>query len=161
MRTDVPSWDEYFLDLADKAATRSKDHSTQVGCIIVGTDFAVLSTGYNDLPRGIGNLPERFESPAKYLWIEHAERNAIYMAARRGTALNGSTIYMSSMPCTDCARAIIQSGIRRIVTRNPFKISNSGSLDHQLPIALNMLREAEIGINHKQKETHHEYSHTC
>ncbi len=146
MRTDIPSWDEYFLSLADAAGTRSKDDSTQVGCVIVGDYQMVISTGYNDLPRGVENLPERFEAPWKYLWTEHAERNAIYMAARRGIALDGSTIYMPGMPCIDCARAIIQSGIRHIVTQNLSKISNSGALNCQLPVVLTMLKEANVSL---------------
>ncbi len=146
MRTDVPSWDDYFLGLADAAGTRSKDGSTQVGCVIVGDYQMVVSTGYNDLPRQVENLPERFEAPEKYLWVEHAERNAIYMAARRGVALEGSTIYMQSMPCVDCARAIIQSGIRHITTRDPYKISNSGHYDSQFPVVLTMLQEGNVGV---------------
>ena len=115
MRT-VPGWDEYYLNICKVVATRSKDPNTQVGCIIAGPAHEIRSTGYNSLPRGIrDDVPERLERPAKYLWMEHAERNAIYNAARCGTPLEGCTIYIALMPCMDCARAIVQAGIREVV----------------------------------------------
>jgi len=112
----IPGWDEYYLSICKVVASRSKDPNTQVGCIIAGPAHEIRSTGYNSLPRGIrDNLQARLERPAKYLWMEHAERNAIYNAARCGTALEGCTIYIELMPCMDCARAIVQAGIREVV----------------------------------------------
>jgi dCMP deaminase len=73
------------------------------------------SEGWNSLAQGVRRIPSRLQSPDKYLWIEHAERNAIYSAARRGVALNGGVIYVQLMPCADCARAIIQAGITEVV----------------------------------------------
>lgn len=111
-----PSWDEYFLDLAAMAATRSKDESTKVGAVIVDDNRNVRATGYNGFPRGVrDDLPERNERPAKYRYTEHAERNAIYSAARSGTSVAGCTVYCTHFPCTDCARGIIQAGIKRVV----------------------------------------------
>lgn len=110
------NWDDYFLEIADVVAKRSKDRSTQVGCVIVGPDNEIRSTGYNSFPRGIDDdLPERHERPEKYLWTEHAERNAIYNAARCGTPTQGCRIYVKALPCMDCARAIVQSGINEVV----------------------------------------------
>jgi dCMP deaminase len=112
----VPGWDEYYLNICKVVATRSKDPNTQVGCIIAGPAHEIRSTGYNSLPRGIrDDIAERLERPTKYLWMEHAERNAIYNAARCGTTLDGCTIYIELMPCMDCARAIVQAGIREVV----------------------------------------------
>jgi dCMP deaminase len=112
----IPSWDEYYLNICEVVAARSKDPNTQVGCIIAGPAHEIRSTGYNSLPRGIrDDVPERLERPTKYLWMEHAERNAIYNAARCGTPLEGCTIYIQIMPCMDCARAIVQAGIREVV----------------------------------------------
>jgi dCMP deaminase len=112
----VPSWDEYYLNICKVVATRSKDPNTQVGCIIAGPAHEIRSTGYNSLPRGIrDDVPERLVRPTKYLWMEHAERNAIYNSARCGTPLEGCTIYIELMPCMDCARAIVQAGIRAVV----------------------------------------------
>jgi dCMP deaminase len=112
MTRQIPNWDEYYLAICSVVATRSKDPNTQVGCVIVGPAHEIRSTGYNSFPRGIrDDVPERFERPAKYMWIEHAERNAICNAARAGTATEGCTLYADLMPCMDCARAIVQAGI--------------------------------------------------
>lgn len=112
----IPNWDEYYLDICKVVGRRSKDPNTQLGCIIVGPAHEIRSTGYNSFPRGINdNVPERRERPTKYLWIEHAERNAICNAARAGTATDKCTIYVEIMPCMDCARAIVQAGIVEVV----------------------------------------------
>ena len=112
MARQIPNWDEYYLGICKVVASRSKDPNTQVGCVIVGPAHEIRSTGYNSFPRGIrDDLPERLERPAKYLWIEHAERNAILNAARVGTATEGCTMYVDLMPCMDCGRAIVQAGI--------------------------------------------------
>lgn len=110
------SWDDYFIDFARMAATRSKDPSSQVGAVIV-RDRNILSTGYNGFPRGVNdNRPERYERPAKYKWVIHGEENAILNASRNGTAVKGATIYVTPFsPCISCAKAIIQSGIREVV----------------------------------------------
>jgi dCMP deaminase len=111
----IPDWDHYHMTMARVAALRSKDRSTQIGCVIVGRDNATLSTGYNSFPAGIDDTaPERHERPEKYFWTEHAERNAIYLAARRGTPLEGSTLYCTWVPCMDCGRAIVQAGITHV-----------------------------------------------
>ena len=115
MRT-IPGWNQYYLEICKVVATRSKDPNTQIGCIIVGPNHEIRSTGYNSFPRGIrDDVPERLVRPAKYLWMEHAERNAICNAARAGTATEGCTIYVEIMPCMDCARAIVQAGITQVV----------------------------------------------
>jgi dCMP deaminase len=115
MRT-IPGWDAYYLDICKVVAARSKDPNTQIGCVVAGPAHEIRTTGYNSFPRGIrDDVPERLERPAKYLWIEHAERNAICNAARTGTALEGCTIYVEIMPCMDCARSIVQAGIREVV----------------------------------------------
>jgi dCMP deaminase len=112
----VPDWHSYYLSICKVVAGRSKDPATQIGCIIVGPAHEIRSTGYNSFPRGIrDDVPERRERPEKYLWIEHAERNAIYNAARAGTPLEGCTIYVEIMPCMDCARAIVQAGIVEVI----------------------------------------------
>lgn len=110
------TWCEYFFNLIPNIRSKSKDKHTQVGCVIVGPDNEIRSTGYNSFVRGINdNVPERFERPEKYFWMEHSERNAIYNAARMGMALKGCTIYMDGIPCMDCARGIVQAGIIRVM----------------------------------------------
>lgn len=115
------TWDQKFIGLADHVATWSKDRSRKVGCVIVGPDAReIRSVGYNGFPRGINdNVDARHERPAKYLWVEHAERNAVFNAARHGASLEGCTIYVQFFPCPDCARAIIQTGIRELVAPEP------------------------------------------
>ena len=119
MRT-IPDWDHYYLEICKVVAQRSKDPNTQIGCVIVGPAHEIRSTGYNSFPRGIrDDLTERLERPAKYLWIEHAERNAIFAAARAGLATAGATLIATFHPCADCARAIVQAGIANLHTLAP------------------------------------------
>ncbi|HOY47735.1 MAG TPA: dCMP deaminase family protein [Alphaproteobacteria bacterium] len=108
-------WNNRFMDLARNISTWSKDDSTKVGCVIIGPDKEIRSTGYNGLPRGVDDSnPERKERPVKYSFFEHAERNAIYNATLFGTSLRDCSIYVTVAPCADCARAIIQSGIKEV-----------------------------------------------
>jgi dCMP deaminase len=105
-------WHEYFLNVCAVVAGKSKDESTKVGAVIVGPDHEIRSTGYNGFPRGVRELKDRQHRPLKYRYTEHAERNAIYQAARAGVCTNKCTLYVNSLPpCADCARAIIQAGI--------------------------------------------------
>lgn len=113
------TWDRYFIDMAKFVSQKSKDESTKVGAIIVGPSHEVRSTGYNGFPRGVNDdIAERHVRPLKYLYTEHAERNAIYNA--RGQDLTGCTLYTNyePCPCADCARAIIQVGIVAVIGSN-------------------------------------------
>ena len=87
---NIPKWHDYFLQMVDVVKIRSPDLNTKVGCVIVGDKNQVLSTGYNGMPFGVEATPERLERPAKYIWTEHGDRNAIYLAARSGVALEGA-----------------------------------------------------------------------
>ena len=109
-------WVQYFRELAHTVKKKSKDNNTQIGAVIVGKDKEIVSTGYNSFPRGINDdSVERQERPEKYYWFEHGERNAIYNAARIGVSTKGTTMYLScGVPCSDCARGIINAGIVRI-----------------------------------------------
>jgi dCMP deaminase len=110
------NWVTYYKQLANTVKLKSKDKYTQIGAIIVGEDGEIVSTGYNSFPRGLDDgIDLRQKRPEKYYWFEHAERNAIYNAARIGVSTKGTTMYLScGLPCADCARGIINSGIRRI-----------------------------------------------
>ena len=113
------SWDDTFFEVCEVVAKRSKDTSTKFGCVIVGPDREIRSTGYNSFPRGINdNDPARFERPYKYHFFEHAERNAFYNAARMGTSTKGCTMYIAGLPCSGCARSIIQCGIKEVVVKS-------------------------------------------
>lgn len=106
-------WDRRFMKLAHEVATWSKDNSTLVGSVIIGKHKKPLSFGYNGPPRGVNDdVPERQVRPDKYYYFEHAERNAIYNSDKD---LEGSTLYVTHFPCADCARAIIQNQIARVV----------------------------------------------
>lgn len=139
-------WDEYFLRMADLVSEKSKDRSTKVGAVIVGEDHEVRSTGYNGFPRGINDgVEDRHERPAKYAWTEHAERNAIYNAARNGTHLLGSTMYISAwFPCADCARAVIQAGIVCIVVNKARENKLDSRWNESCAIGMEMLLEAGV-----------------
>jgi len=110
------NWVTYYRQLANTVKLKSKDKYTRIGAVIVGKDGEIVSTGYNSFPRGLDDgLDYRQERPEKYYWFEHAERNAIYNAARIGVSTKGTTMYLScGLPCADCARGIINSGIERI-----------------------------------------------
>jgi dCMP deaminase len=110
------NWVNYYKQLANTVKLKSKDKYTQIGAVIVGEDGEIVSTGYNSFPRGLDDgIDSRQERPEKYYWFEHAERNAIYNAARIGVSTKGTTMYLScGLPCADCARGIINAGVRRI-----------------------------------------------
>ena len=112
-------WDRRFLALARHLAEWSKDPTTKVGCVIVGPSNEVRALGYNGLPRNVDESAPRLARPDKYVWIEHAERNAIYTAARTGVPLEGCRMYVSWFPCIDCARAAVQVGLTEIVAVEP------------------------------------------
>ena len=112
------NWDEYFMGVSLLAAMRSKDPSTQVGACIVDGDNRILSTGYNGFPYGCSDDEFPWErtgerNDTKYPFVVHAELNAILNA--RGKNLSGSKIYVDLFPCNECAKAIIQSGIKEVV----------------------------------------------
>ncbi len=118
-RTDYLNWDAYFMGIALMSAERSKDPGTQVGACIVGSDNKILSVGYNGMPTGCSDDDMPWEREAdseldtKYPFVCHAELNAI-LNSNIGN-LSGCTAYVTLFPCNECAKAIIQSGIRRVV----------------------------------------------
>ena len=115
-RTDYINWDEYFMGIAMLAAMRSKDPNTQVGACIVSQDNIIISTGYNGMPKGCSDdeYPwDREGDDTKYPYVVHAELNAVLNA--NGRDLRGSKLYVALFPCNECAKAIIQSGIREIL----------------------------------------------
>ncbi|MBO4870134.1 MAG: dCMP deaminase family protein [Clostridia bacterium] len=115
-RSDYINWDEYFMSVAVLAAMRSKDPNTQVGACIVGEDKRIISTGYNGFPRGCSDddFPwDREGEETKYPFVVHAELNAILNAGGRN--VNGATLYVGLFPCNECAKAIIQAGIKEVV----------------------------------------------
>ena len=110
------------MALSQLIATWSKDRGRKVGSVIVGPDNEIRSTGFNGIPRGVDDdVEERHQADngEKYLWVSHAERNAIYNAALLGVSTKGCTIYVPWYPCIECAKAIVQSGISTLVCFEP------------------------------------------
>ncbi len=146
-------WAKRFLDLCALLASWTEDKDIGVGAVIVGPALEIRSTGLNGLPRGVSDGDDRrFDRPSgeKFFWVEHAERNAIYNAARMGVAVAGCTIYISRFPCADCARAIIQSGIETICC--PPKPTNDGKLDYSFAVAETLLAESGVELLIKSTE---------
>ena len=116
-REDYISWDEYFMGVASLAAKRSKDPNTQVGACIVSNDNKILSIGYNGMPLGCNDDEFSWDRDVtadnKYFYIVHSELNAILNY--RGGSLEGSKMYVTLFPCNECAKAIIQSGIKEVI----------------------------------------------
>ena len=120
MRKDYLNWDEYFMAIAKLSGMRSKDPNTQVGACVVGNDNRILSIGYNGTPNGFEdeNFPWQREGDpkeTKYLYVVHAERNAILNYKGSRSDLNGAKIYVDLFPCNECAKEIIQSGIKEVI----------------------------------------------
>ena len=112
----MADWDKRFLELAFLIADWSKDPSTKVGCIIVGEDREIRSTGFNGFPRGIEDSDERYTNrDLKYPLICHAEENAIMHAARIGVSLKNCRAYVTWPPCTRCTRSLIQAGVEEVI----------------------------------------------
>lgn len=117
-REDYITWDEYFMGVAKLAGMRSKDPNSQVGACIVSQDNKILSMGYNGFPRGCSDddfpwAREGDELDTKYVYVVHSELNAILNF--RGSSLEGAKLYVSLFPCNECAKAIIQSGIKTVI----------------------------------------------
>ena len=115
-RENYISWDEYFMGVAMLAARRSKDPNTQVGACIVSQDNIILSTGYNGMPKGCSDdeYPwDREGEQTKYPYVVHAELNAILNA--NGRSLQNSRLFVALFPCNECAKAIIQSGVKEVL----------------------------------------------
>jgi len=155
-------WESLFLHMAQLMSLKSKDPSTKVGAVIAHNNIPV-SVGFNGFPRGIRECEStkcalhgdeknildshRWKRPEKYQRAEHAERNAIYNAARLGIKLEGSTLFCTHLPCDACARAIIQAGIKRVVYNRSNKWQRLGKGESSQPTrdaCMDMLEEAGV-----------------
>jgi len=138
-------WDHRFIELANHIAQWSKDPSTKVGCVIVGEDREIRSTGFNGFPRGINDDEERLNNrELKYPLICHAEENAIMHAARIGVSLKGSSAYVTWPPCSRCARSLIQAGISEVIYYDETEIPERWTEDFN--ISSEMFNEAGVVI---------------
>ncbi len=138
-------WDQRFLKLAEHISGWSKDPSTKVGCVVVGEDREIRSTGFNGFPRGIADDAARLEDrEQKYPLICHAEENAIMHAARIGLSLKGCTAYVTWPPCTRCARSLIQAGVIEVVYPEDSDVPERWMADFDM--STNMMGEAGLKI---------------
>ena len=138
-------WDVRFLELANHISLWSKDPSTKVGCVVVGADREIRSTGFNGFPRGIEDSEERLaDREEKYPLICHAEENAIMHAARVGVSLKDCTAYVTWPPCTRCARSLIKAGIVEVVYAGTDDIPERWMEDFTR--STNMMKEAGIKL---------------
>ncbi|MBK29338.1 MAG: hypothetical protein CMB49_01330 [Euryarchaeota archaeon] len=136
-------WDFRFLELARHISEWSKDPSTKVGCVVVGEDREVRSTGFNGFPRGIEDSADRLnDREKKYPMICHAEENAIMHAARIGISLKNCIAYVTWPPCSRCARSLIQSGVKEIVYPADCEIPERWQEDFE--IASSMFTESSV-----------------
>ena len=144
------SWDQYFITMAYLVSMKSKDPSTKVGAVIVGSDNEVRMTGYNGLPRNISDLFERYANKEfKNLAVNHAEENAIIQCARVGISSKGCTMYVPWIPCAKCSKSIIQAGIIKVIYDANFpgnKRENQKNWEYSISISLEILKEAGIEI---------------
>ncbi len=153
-RKDYLSWDEYFMSIAKLTAGRSKDPSTQVGACIVSQDNRVLSTGYNGAPNNFDDdiFPwDREGSPleTKYLYVCHAEANALDNYRGYKKEFEGARIYVDLFPCNECAKKIIQSGIKEVIYLSD-KYANTDST-----IASKRLFDT-CGVTYRQMDESHQ-----
>ena len=143
------NWDDYFMSMVYLAASKSKDERTHIGAVIVGKDNEIKSTGYNSFVRKLrDDVLERQKKPEKYFWFEHAERNAIYNATLIGTSLKGCKMYTNGIPCMDCARGVVQSGILEVIVDKRWNKTNKGEdLEHSSR-TLKMFEEVSIKLRY-------------
>ena len=146
---EPPSWDVYFIRLSYEVAAKSKDPSTKFGAVIVKDNRPILF-GYNGLPPLVNDFPERLVRPEKYKWTVHAEANAIACGAKFGISTNGTTLYISAMPCSGCAAFITAAGIKQVVLHKPAMdiftlVSPYGEDDN---ITKKMFEEAKIELKY-------------
>ena len=145
-------WDRRFIDLALHISNWSKDPSTKVGCVVVGADREIRSTGFNGFPRGIEDSLERLEDrEMKYPLICHAEENAIMHAARVGVSLKGCVAYVTWPPCTRCARSLIQAGVVEVVFPEDIDVPERWVADFDM--SMSMMKEAGLEVRSVSSET--------
>lgn len=119
-RTDVISWDEFFMRVAVAASLRSKDPNTQVGACLAGLDHRILSVGYNGTPRGLTDLSFPWDSSDdplfdKHSYVIHAEANAVLNYHGSLRDLRGASAYVTLFPCNECAKFLVQVGVAEVV----------------------------------------------
>lgn len=113
-------WKDYFISILHNSAEMSKDTNTKVGCLVIDTvNKVVISSGWNDLPRGVKHTPERNSRPLKYVYTSHAEMSCLTNALRLRADVVGHTMLVTLACCPTCAVSVVNSGIAQVVTPEP------------------------------------------
>jgi dCMP deaminase len=134
----------YIHEAYKEAIDHSTDPSTQNGAILVNTAGEIVARGANHFPRNVKESPERWQRPLKYQFVEHAERNVIFDAAVHGISTDGLTMYCPWFACADCARAIIQSKISKVVGHDCPLHKTRPDWQQSIQVALDMFKEAGV-----------------
>ncbi len=138
----MTDWNQRFMDLAHHVAGWSKDPSTKVGAVIVNDKKQVLSLGYNGFPRGVHDCAERYnDRSTKLQFVAHAERNALDNAY---IDVDGATLYSTLYPCSECAKGIIQRGIKQVVTSREWRDSHANRF--RFDVTEQMFKEADVEV---------------
>lgn len=139
-------WHKRYLEIAKQVSKWSKDPSKKVGAICVGNVGGILSQGYNGFPRNISDDPKRYKNKdIKYKYVVHAEMNCIYHATLSGVSLKDSTMYVYGLPvCHECAKAIIQVGIKKVVTYEEFYFGITDKWEESCNTAEDLFKEAGV-----------------
>lgn len=140
------NWDRYLYYAYNGLAKQSRDPSTQNAALLVDSNGLIIGSDVNRFPDGVLETPERWERPLKYKIIEHAERNVIFQLARRGIKTEGLIMVCPWAACSDCARAIIQCGIKKLVTHKQAHERSPEFWQKEIDVAFAMLREANVEI---------------
>lgn len=139
-------WDEYFLMICNTVASKSKDPITKIGCVIIGKDKNIISTGYNGFPSGANESESLWERPYKYDRVSHAESNSIALAAKHGSSTRDSTLYCSAHPCNECAKLIIQAGILTVKYFGQHPLNERSGFQHSKMVSESLLNECGIEL---------------
>lgn len=153
-REDYLSWDEYFVAMANLAAMRSKDPNTQVGSCIVSNDNRILSIGYNGAPNGFDDdkFPwgrEGNKLDTKYMYVCHSELNSILNYRGNSNDFVGAKIYVHYFPCNECAKAIIQSGIKEVIYTHSYDYDNHSD---EMEASIRMFNECGVKVRQYEKK---------
>ena len=150
----IHSWDDYFMTMVYLVASGSKDKRTHMGAVVVGPRREIRSTGYNGFVRRLNDsVQERQEKGEKQFWFEHAERNSIYNATLSGISLVDCTMYTNGIPCMDCGRAIVQSGIIEVVVDKKWNPNTFKEWAERNRRTLEMFEE--VGVKLKYHDTNY------
>ena len=142
-----------FMDLANEVSLQSKDTNRKVGSVIVNDNGEVVATGFNHFPEGVDDtISERYEKPDKYFYTEHAERGSLHTALNNSKSVKGCTMYINSYACHDCARAIIETKIKKVVCSLEPDYGH-GTWGSSWKASSNMLKEAGVEVVFYKEET--------